>query len=95
MNKDRPSSDETEVKWTTFVKIAFNAVGLPDVPSDILETGTYTNMQIAERFRTQPAQLLDLLQQLPKNNPAVSRGILSFRVDMIDEQRKTQKPPLQ
>lgn len=74
-------------KWDKFVESAFAAANLPEVPEDQLEVGTYTNRQIAERFRDNPMGLLALLMQLPKGGGAASRrSILSFAVDMRDSE---------
>jgi len=76
-----------EEKWVAFVGAAFKAANLPDVPEDQLETGTYTNRQIADKFRSNPARLLGILMDLPGGNDASKRAILSFVVDMVDEEQ--------
>ncbi|MFC1598842.1 hypothetical protein ACFL2U_02470 [Patescibacteria group bacterium] len=60
---------------------AFETAGLPEVEERDLETGTYTNQQIAEKF-DDPKDLLVLLMKLPGGDPASKRSILSFAVDM-------------
>lgn len=71
-------------KWEAFVEAAFKAAGLPEVAEEELEVGTYTNQQIAERFRSDPMRLMTLLMQLPGGGPASRRSILSFAVDLIE-----------
>ncbi len=68
--------------WELFVKKAFEIVELPEVEQSQLETGTYTNHQIAEHYRNDPNELLVLLNKLSMNNTAAEkRSILSFAVD--------------
>ena len=58
---------------------AFLAAGLPEVEERDLEPGTYTNRQLTEMVGD-PTKLLELLMQLPENDPASKRSILSFAV---------------
>ena len=74
---------QNEEKWNEFVEKAFEAAGLPEVSEDQLETGTYTNAQVAEMYRNDPTRLLSLLMGVSNlGNPAEKRSILSFAVDM-------------
>lgn len=71
-----------EDKWRVLVKAAFDAAGLPEVDEKDLETGTYTNKQIAERFRDRPKKLIELLISVTGfGSEAERRSILSFVVD--------------
>ncbi len=73
------SSAELEVQWQEFVKSQFEAAGLPEVDPSQLETGTYTNAQIAEKFRGRPEELRALLNRVPRTgNEAEKRNILSL-----------------
>lgn len=63
------------------IQQAFEAIGLPEVEEDDLESGTFTNQQIAEKFEY-PAELISILKGLPKGSPASMRSLLSFAVDM-------------
>ncbi|MFZ5424294.1 MAG: hypothetical protein ACOZAO_00685 [Patescibacteria group bacterium] len=72
---------ETE-KGKQLIESAFKAANLPEVQENELETGTYTNMQIAKMF-DDPAELISLLMALPKGGGNASRrSILSFAVEM-------------
>lgn len=76
-------------KWELFVEKAFAAADLPEVPVDMLEAGTYTNTQIAEKFRQDPVGLVALLMALPKNGSVASRrSILSFAVETIEAKKE-------
>ena len=68
-------------KGQEFFKKAFETAGLPEVKEEDLETGTYTNRQIAEKC-ADPKDLLVLLMKLPGGDPASKRSILSFAIDM-------------
>jgi len=83
---------QKEAKWQKFVESAFKTAKLPEVKEEELEIGTYTNAQVAEKFRDDPLGLLKLLMGLSKmgGGNASRRSILSFAVDMIEE--KDQKP---
>jgi len=75
---------QNDTKWQKFVESAFKAAGLPEVTADQLETGTYTNAEIAEKFRGNPIELLNLLMGVSnQGGPAEKRNILSLAVDMI------------
>lgn len=79
------SEGDAQEKWDKFVESAFANANLPEVSEDQLETGTYTNRQIAERFRDEPLRLLGLLMSLPEGGGAASRrSVLSFAVDMMN-----------
>ncbi len=74
---------EQEAKWQKFVETSFKAAGLSEVDQSQLETGTYTNAQIAEKLRDDPQKLLSLLMNVSNmGNEAEKRSILSFAVDM-------------
>lgn len=77
---------EDKVKWQAFCTSAFNAAGLPEVPESELETGTYTNAQIAGKLHDNPTKLLQLLMGVSQLGSAVEkRSILSFAVDMVEK----------
>ncbi|HEY4505423.1 MAG TPA: hypothetical protein VJG67_01915 [Candidatus Paceibacterota bacterium] len=76
-----------ETRWAAFVESAFKAANLPDVPKDELETGTYTNRQIADNFRQRPIEFMSLLMDLPDGSDASRRSILSFAVDLIEDEK--------
>jgi hypothetical protein len=75
-----------DAKYQEFVTKAFIAAGLPEVEEHQLETGTYTNAQIAEKMRGDPRKLLSLLMGVSNmgKSQAEKRSILSFAVDMVD-----------
>ncbi|HUW24631.1 MAG TPA: hypothetical protein VMW04_03315 [Patescibacteria group bacterium] len=77
---------DPETLWSAFVEAAFKAAGLPEVPADQLEIGTYTNAQIAERFRKNLLGFIAVLQNLPEGDNASRRSILSFAAEMMDEE---------
>ena len=70
-------------KGQKLIKSAFESAKLPEVEKSQLETGTYTNQQVAEKCGD-PAILVSLLMKLPINGGNASRrSILSFAVDLI------------
>lgn len=78
-----PPSNVDPKKWAEFVESAFKAARLPEVEENQLETGTYTNAQIAEKVGD-PFRLMQLLMALPEGGGDASRRqILSFAVDML------------
>ncbi len=80
-------AERDEGKWQKFVETAFKAAGLPEITEDQLEPGTYTNQQVADRFRDDPIRLVSILMDLPKSgSPASDRSVLSFAVDMMDNE---------
>ena len=79
---DVEMSDDEE-KWQDFVDKAFKVIDLPEVDTEDLEVGTYTNAQIAEHFRKNSLGLVSLLDKLPGSSVASRRSILSFVVDML------------
>jgi hypothetical protein len=82
-HEQRPYLD-VEARWQQFVDSAFNKAGLPEVESDRLETGTYTNAEIAEKFRNNPIKLLSLLMTVSElGDPDTKRSVLSFAVDKL------------
>ena len=63
---------------------AFSAAGLPEVPRDELEAGTYTNAEIAESFRDDPLKLFAILVDISTvKSLAEKRSLLSFVVDAM------------
>jgi hypothetical protein len=72
-------------KGQDLVREAFKAAGMPEVKETDLETGTYTNQQIAEKFED-PMMFLTMLMQLPGDDPVVKRSVLSMAVDMQQQQ---------
>ena len=81
------TNGQNEEKWEEFVEAAFKAADLPEVEEDRLETGTYTNAQIAEKLRDDPMKLMSLLMQIENmGGYAKKRSILSFAVDMVDSE---------
>ena len=80
--------DNQEEKWQQFVSAAFSAAKLPEVTPDQLETGTYTNVQIADKLRDDPLRLTALLMKVENVGSNVSkRSILSFAVDIIESEK--------
>lgn len=81
--------DNSEEKWQKFVSAAFTAANLPDVPEDQLEVGTYTNAQIAEKFKDDPLKFVGILMKLSEmsGNDAEKRSILSFTADIYESQK--------
>ena len=78
-------SDQKEKKWQAFVDSAFKAAKLPEVSPDMLEAGTYTNAQIAEKFRDNPFGLMVLLMKSSElGGEAERRSIISFAVDIME-----------
>lgn len=72
---------ETE-KGRQLVEETFAAAKLPEVDENELETGTYTNVQIARKC-DDPLNLVIILMNLPEDGGNASRrSILSFAVDM-------------
>ncbi|MBI2121915.1 MAG: hypothetical protein HYT98_02225 [Candidatus Sungbacteria bacterium] len=67
-------------KGQEFFKKAFEVADLPEVDGDVLEQGTYTNRQIAEKAGS-PEKLLSLLMNV-SGDRATKRSILSFAVEM-------------
>ena len=79
-------TDPNEEKWQKLVKTAFEAAGLPEVAEDQLEPGTYTNAQIAEKLRSNPARFVRMLMEVSElGNQAEKRSTLSFAVDLIED----------
>jgi hypothetical protein len=77
-----PKWQDTE-KGKDFLKQAFETAGLPEVDESLLEPGTYTNRQIAEKFND-PRKLLAILMLLPGSDPASKRSVLRFVVDGLN-----------
>jgi len=72
---------ETE-KGKEFIQSAFKAANLPEVNKNQLETGTYTNQEIAKMFND-PRDFMVALMRLPHGGGKASRrSILSFAVDL-------------
>lgn len=89
-NREVPSADE--VKWQRFVTTAFKAAELPEIAEDQLETGTYTNAQIAEKLRDDPMKLLSLLMGVSRMGSHLDkRSMLSFAIE-ITESEKDKSP---
>jgi len=86
--------NDKEEKWQKLVNSAFEAAKLPEVTEDQLETGTYTNAQIAEKMRDKPVKFLSLLMDISQmgGGNASRRSILSFAVDMVDEEEQVPPP---
>ena len=75
-----PHWSSTE-KGKEFIERAFRAADLPEVNEADLEPGTYTNQQIAEKVKN-PVELLALLMNLPGDDRASNRSVLSFAAEM-------------
>jgi hypothetical protein len=77
---------DADKQYQKLVEASFKAAGLPEVDEKDLETGTYTNAQIAEKLRGNPMKLVQLLMSLDAmgGDVATKRSILSFAVDMPD-----------
>ena len=79
---------QSDIKWYTLVAKAFETAGLPEFTKDELEAGTYTNLEIAEKFRDDPMRLVTLLMHLPQaGGHASMRSVLSFAVENIESQK--------
>ncbi len=78
---------QSDIKWYMLVAKAFKAAELPEVTKDQLEAGTYTNLEIAEKFRGDRMRLVMLLMNLPQaGGHASMRSILSFAVEQIESE---------
>jgi len=76
--------DIRENKWQRYYKSQFGVIALPEVETDQLSQGLYTNAQIAEKFRANPYGLIQLLKIInPTCDEYTKRSILSQAVDEI------------
>lgn len=72
--------------WENLVHKSFVAAGLTEVDEKDLESGTYTNAQIAMALINDPMKLVQLLMDVEHiGNQAEKRSILSFAVDIIEQ----------
>lgn len=79
---------QSDQGWYQFVSSAFKAAGLPEFTKNELEAGTYTNLEIAEKFRNDKMRLVALLMHLPQSGGHASmRSVLSFAVENIESQK--------
>jgi hypothetical protein len=64
------------------VKTLFDKYNLPDIPWDLLESGAYTNTELAEKFGDL-AELEEWLKHLNQNSSATKRrAMLSLVADI-------------
>lgn len=86
-------SDERidESRWQSFVSNVFDFVDLPEVIPQELEVGMLSNVQIADRLRGKPLDLLRLLQDTRNLQDArdlssygFRRKVISMALDLLD-----------
>jgi hypothetical protein len=69
--------------WDDFVKRAFEAVNLPEVPDGVPPEGCYTNSQVALKLGN-AFDLVKVLETLPREGtPDERRKVLSLTVDLM------------